>query len=228
MMDDKEAIRRDHGVGMGVYVNPVDKYTGPIHDSSDSEVAKREHGAGIGVPADGMITYGTRDQELQDVVNNLTHSNGVQNLESVISKLPDEAIIRVIQLRYRNVVTRLQDRRGLYSDVLQELSKDITLDLNIIRIALQQRRNLFEKSFNASIYVGQDNEQNIIGLLEEYQRELEQVMISIPLTDGATNMPVINPTTNQPYEAYNYADEVKEEAKTIAVEMGIDIGGKSM
>lgn len=221
-MDDIDAIKREHGGSFGTYVNPVNMYNAPIHDSSDSEVAKREHGAGIGVPVDGIITHGTNDDELKTIVDNLIKSNAVNGLNNLLYKLPDGAIIKIIERRFRNSAFVLKDKYGLYPDVLEELSKNIVLDLKIIQSAIEQKRNIFDKTINTSIFLGEENYQNIVGLLNEYQTYIEAAGTNIPMMDGDTNMPIINPDTNMPYEAIELIDIIRENAKSVLDEMGIN------
>lgn len=109
-----------------------------------------------------------------------------------------------------------------------ELGRNLNLDFSIILTLLKQGRNLFEPNINATNYMGVENPQNIIGLLDVYRDEIEQAGITIPLTDGFTGEAQINPDTGKVYDAFEMLEKVKESAITKATEMGIDVGGKSM
>ena len=224
----EESVRREHGAPMGTYVDPVSSYHGPIDHVSLEESVRREHGAPMGTPVDSMQVWGTNDEELKDIVNNLIHANAINNVGELLKQLPDEAIIKILETRYRNVANKLDDKYGLYKDVVEELGKRIDLDLNIILELLNQNRNLYNKNLNLSNLMGYDDYQNIIGLIESYKQKLGEIEIEIPLIDGFSNLPRINPQTNEVYNTFELIDQIEQYAIQKANELGADIGGKSI
>ena len=220
-LTDVQKIQQEHGSPLGVVLDPVKDYTGPRGpELTDIQKTQVEHGLAVGVPVDGMVIYGTNDQELKEIVAKLQTINASNELDSIISILPEEAIIKVIEHRYRNIVNKLSDKGVLSEDQVQLLGKNINFDLTIIFKAIEAGKDLYESNINISNIVGADEYKNIIGLLSSYDEEIKKTGIDIPLVDGLTSTPKINPITNMPYTALELIDYVKREAQEKAVELG--------
>ena len=219
MVNDKESVLRDHGASGAVYYDPVKMGSGPIRHTTDEESVLRDHGVSGGVPVDGVLIYGTNDAELKKIVDNIIRADSVDNLEELLSKLSDEAIVKILEKRVCNVLNVLQDRYGLYPEVRKQLGKKIYLDLDIIMKSLFQGRDLFGENINVSNYVGSDDYRSVLGLLDVYRTELEQVGVEIK---------VINPSTGQEYDVYESIETIKQQAQDKAIEKGYNLGGRSI
>jgi|GEM_PF-6567416 len=186
-----------------------------------------EHGGSFGVPEDPKERYGTRDQEVLNSVNMLIHADGANNVDQLLKNLPDESVKQIVEIRYRNSANLLTDRY-LGGDRLESASKKVTLDLKILSTLVNQNRNLYGKDINASYLMGDENYQDIFGLLDNYEGLIKDSGHNIPLNDMFAQKASINPETGQEMNATDMIEQVKEQAKNKANEMGISTGSKSI
>lgn len=209
--DDINAILRDHGVGAyGVTRDPVRDYHGPVEHVSDEEAVRRDHGVGMGVPEDPLPKYGTRDQDLLNTVNSLTHNTWVADLPEMVGKLPDESVKQVMKRRICDSLDLLTDRFGISSNK-EKIGMKLGMDFAIIAEIIREKRDITD--FDTALFVGQKDERDVVGLLEKYEEALNDCGVQIPMLDTKTGEAVINPETNEPVYANDLVKNLKEAAK---------------
>lgn len=186
--------------------------------ASDIEAIRRDHGAGIGVHSDGKELYGTDDATLKNIVNMLTHSDRVENVGELVSKLPESAIIKVLETRYRHVAFVLQDKASINTETAVKLGSDIYLDLKIMMEAANEGKNLYDETINATNYIGEENYQNIFGLLDVYQNQIRE---------SSKPIPVFDVETGKRFDALEYIELSREEIRIASKEFDY-CSGKSM
>lgn len=150
----------------------------------------------------------------------------VNNLGGLLTALPDTAILKIIELRLKKTLNKIQDRYKMNDEEVKDLGANLLLDLNVIVESLRQGRNLFEDNINVSNFVGQEDNKNIIGVLDTYQTELESLDKSIMLIDGFSNSPALNPNNGGFYSSLEYVVNLKEYVIQYASDLGLI--GKTM
>ncbi len=208
-VSDEEAVLRDHGVGFGVPYDPIRDYAGPIEHVSDEDAVRNDHGVGFGVPEDPMPKYGTRDQDLLNTVNALSHATWVADVKEMVGKLPDESVKQVVKRRICDSLDLITDRFGVSSNK-EKIGEKLGLDLAIIAEIIREERNI--KDFDTALYVGQTDERDVVGLIEKYEEALEECGVQIPMIDAKTGNQVIDPETNEPVYANDVVKDLKEAA----------------
>lgn len=81
---------------------------------------------------------------------------------------------------------------GLSADEKQRIGTIMNMDLMIIDKAISSNPNCYEPIFNPSLLIGEQNYTDAVGLLQQYQTDLEMVDVQISLLSGATGESVVN------------------------------------
>lgn len=173
----------------------------------------------VGTPVDPAQMYGTRDPELIERLNNIVYANWVDPkfLEETIRMMDDATVANLVERRYRKESGTLHDRLGFYKSTIEKLSHELFLDFEILQMLISQGRLLDNTPVDASLYTGEHNPQNLIGVLEQYRKDIADSKVNIPMI-SAKNEPIIDSDTNQVCLANQFVEFLIEQAKKIEQE----------
>lgn len=157
------------------------------------DVDLSDHGA---VPyASKKETWGTNDEEIIEQLNILMHAYYYEKFDQVVPLLNADSLAKLVDYRYRQIANILDySRNGLGKEDKQRIGTDIYMDLLIIENMIQTNPNCLQQIFNPDIYMGQNGLTDIFGVIEQYQRDLENVGVAIPLINGSTEQALVDQT----------------------------------